>query len=88
MVIGWMLVDSVNGQPPGTLPSPQAIGTLAPASPPVTEDAPAIVPKMFLVLDEAGNPVAVPGMTFEKLDDLLRMGGMVAERPALFDRVA
>ncbi len=73
MVIGWMLVDSVNGQPPGTLPSPQAIGTLAPASPPVTEDAPAIVPKMFLVLDEAGNPVAVPGMTFEKLDDLLRM---------------
>lgn len=73
MIFCWLLVDSVSGQPPGTLPSPQAIGTRPPADPAATEDAPAIVPKMFLVLDEAGNPVAVPGMTFEKLDDLLRM---------------
>jgi len=29
--------------------------------------------KAFLLLDEAGNPVIMPGMTFEKLDELQRM---------------
>jgi len=29
--------------------------------------------KAFLLLDEAGNPVIMPGMTFEKLDQLQRM---------------
>jgi len=32
-----------------------------------------LVPKAFLVLDEAGTPVVVPGLTFEKLDELLRL---------------
>jgi len=43
------------------------------ASRPPARDDRELTPKTFLVLDEAGNPVVVPGMTFEKLDQLLRL---------------
>lgn len=73
VVFAGVAVGPVGGQPPGTLPSPQAIGMNPPGEGTATESAQGVIPKMFLVLDEAGNPVAVPGMTFERLDDLLRM---------------
>jgi hypothetical protein len=77
-------------QPPGTLPPPaitnpeglpadnaaksvdSAVGT--------PKQAWGLDPKAFLMLDAAGNPVVVPGMTFEKLDRLMRLDAGL-ERP-------
>ncbi len=61
----------------GANASPATAGAAA-ESPPTVARPPArddreLTPKTFLVLDEAGNPVIVPGMTFEKLDQLLRL---------------
>src|SRR5690606_28773350 len=59
----------------GSAAAAAATGTAAaPAAPrPPARDDSELTPKTFLVLDEAGNPVVVPGMTFEKLDQLLRL---------------
>lgn len=73
-------------QPLGTLPSTEAIG-VAPAAEGATSkpasQSPGVAPKMFLVLDDAGNQIAVTGMTFEKLDELLKLrdGWLQTERP-------
>lgn len=70
-VWSWVLVIGITaqGQPPGTLPPAEALR----GEPDAGGELRDFVPKMFLVLDEAGNPVPVPGMTFEKLDELLRL---------------
>jgi hypothetical protein len=77
-------------QPPGTLPPPEAIRAVA--DPVERNDSfggvkSSITPKMFLVLDDAGNPVAVPGMSFEKLDELLQLkdGLQQSARPYLIE---
>jgi hypothetical protein len=65
--------------PSGTPPLPMAMGngTEKGLEGPVGTDGSReqrdLIPKTFLVLDEAGNPVVVPGLTFEKLDELLRL---------------
>ncbi len=71
-----------DSQEPGTLPPASLSGraesaTAPPSTPGATVASPAgeapIEPKAFLMLDSAGNPVMVPGMTFEKLDRLMRL---------------
>jgi hypothetical protein len=56
--------------------APAGSGTPAGSAP----SAVPIEPKAFLMLDSAGNPVMVPGMTFEKMDRLMRLAEGL-ERP-------
>lgn len=69
------VADGVTTKPQGT-----AVPSTVPAQ--GTSDAAAapIEPKAFLMLDSAGNPVMVPGMTFEKMDRLMRLAEGL-ERP-------
>lgn len=76
-------------QPPGTLPPSAIVDPAVPAASPAAENSvgdeavappPGLEPKAFLMLDSAGNPVMVPGMTFEKLDRLMRLESGL-ERP-------
>ncbi|MGV3486689.1 MAG: hypothetical protein ACO1RT_19885 [Planctomycetaceae bacterium] len=80
---------SCHAQPPGTLPPSTILNAPAAAktettsegSPKPSTESSALQPKAFLMLDSAGNPVMVPGMTFEKLDRLMRLESGL-ERPA------
>lgn len=80
----WLVIALANGQPPGTIPIGGNGNSAAPSEnsgvPRTASDAKGesdlegeLKIKAFLLLDEAGNPVIVPGMTFEKLDELQRM---------------
>ncbi len=92
MLVSVFAMSPVIGQPPGTLPpssilNPANNPTRSPDDPVTNADTdavatPPVVPKAFLMLDSAGNPVMVPGMTFEKLDRLMRLQDGL-ERPPL-----
>lgn len=80
-----------DAQPPGTPPPPAILhpppaAAANTAKPTIATDEAddaelsALEPKAFLMLDSAGNPVMVPGMTFEKLDRLMRLESGL-ERP-------
>ncbi len=86
IALGSTIVDPAFGQPPGTLPPSDMLGvgqstangteatqSAESAGQPGNGDSREVNPKAFLFLDEAGNPVIVPGMTFEKLDELLSL---------------
>lgn len=90
VISSFFLMTLGFAQPPGTLPPPEAIK--APTDLGERKDGDgsvksSITPKMFLVLDDAGNPVAVPGMSFEKLDELLQLkdGLQQSARPYLIE---
>jgi len=76
---GWCGTSAFSlAQPPGTLPpasitTPTKVQNEASGSgnSPATQSS--IEPKAFLMLDSSGNPVMVPGMTFEKLERLMRL---------------
>jgi len=76
---GWCCTSAFSwAQPPGTLP-PASITAPSKGQNEASRTGNAattpspIEPKAFLMLDSAGNPVMVPGMTFEKLERLMRL---------------
>ncbi len=67
--MAWIAIaTSALGQPPGTLP-PETRGPID-GSP---RDPSLLKPRAFMFQDSAGNPVMVPGMSFEQMDQLLRI---------------
>ena len=68
----------INPSPPGNLPplsttDPTSSNTPGAGTTAQSDASPPIQPKAFLFFDAAGNPVMAPGMTFEKLDRLMRL---------------
>jgi len=63
-----------NSAEPALTP-PETGSSLAPkeSQPADNSDGALLKPKAFLFIDAAGNPVLSPGMTFEKLDRLMRL---------------